>query len=89
MDYGEYMAAAGDKLLEARRARGLSQARAAALAGLSTPAYRRLEHGADPRSGAPANPRLATLLAVCRALGLSPGDVLPPPYPDVLADEEP
>ncbi len=73
----------GVRLQKARERRGLSQERTAHLAGIASYTYQKFEKG-ESRPGTPLNPRLSTLLALCRVLevrleDLVPGDV---PLPD-------
>jgi len=57
----------GLSLQRARNKRGYSQATVAGRAGISIYTYRKLEHGIS-NPGYPANPRLRTLVALCRVL---------------------
>lgn len=50
-------------LHEARKTQGMTQARVAQLAGISRPRYRDIESGT-------AAPRITTLIAIARSLGL-------------------
>lgn len=72
----------GHRLVKARQARGLSQARVAHAAGISTYTYQKYEKG-ESRPGTPANPRLVTLVALCQVLQVAVEDLLPPDPPDV------
>ncbi len=72
----------GHRLVRARQVRGLSQARVAHAAGISTYTYQKYDKG-ESRPGTPANPRLVTLIALCQVLGLAVEDLLPPNPPDV------
>lgn len=81
--WDEYARQLGLNLLSARIDRGLSQERLAHLAGISSYTYQKFEKG-ESRPGAPMNPRLTTLLALCQVLGLEIEDVLPPEAPNML-----
>lgn len=65
----------GLRLQRARQARGLSQERVAHLAGIAGFTYQKFEKG-ESRPGAPLNPRLSTLVSLCRVLGLSLAELL-------------
>jgi transcriptional regulator with XRE-family HTH domain len=70
----------GVRLQRAREKRGLSQERTAHLAGIASYTYQKFEKG-ESRPGSPLNPRLSTLLALCRVLDLRLVDLLPDPPP--------
>jgi transcriptional regulator with XRE-family HTH domain len=70
----------GVRLQRAREQRGLSQERTAHLAGIAAYTYQKFEKG-ESRPGSPLNPRLATLLALCRVLELRLEDLVPDPPP--------
>jgi transcriptional regulator with XRE-family HTH domain len=70
----------GLRLQRARERAGLSQERTAHLAGIASYTYQKFEKG-ESRPGAPINPRLSTLLALCRVLDLRVEDLLPDPPP--------
>jgi transcriptional regulator with XRE-family HTH domain len=72
----------GVRLQRARERKGLSQERAAHLAGIAGYTYQKFEKG-ESRPGAPLNPRLSTLLALCQVLGLTLQDLVPDPAPSV------
>jgi DNA-binding XRE family transcriptional regulator len=59
-----------EKLIAARRAAGLTQVQLAEVSGISQSHISHLEN-------ATWEPRLATILALCRALSVSPTDLLP------------
>jgi transcriptional regulator with XRE-family HTH domain len=80
--WDEYARAIALNLLSARIARGLSQEQLAHLAGISSYTYQKFEKG-ESRPGAPMNPRLTTLVALCSALEVAIQDVLPPILPDL------
>ena len=61
-----------NKLLHIRKHAGLTQAEVAEAAGLSDRTYADIERGT-------ANMRVATLLSICRALQITPNDVLASP----------
>ena len=59
----------GNKLLVVRKRRGLTQAEVAEAAGLSDRTYADIERGT-------VNMRIETLLRICRALRITPNDIL-------------
>ena len=59
----------GNRLLAQRKALGLTQAEVAERAGLSDRTYADIERGS-------VNMRVETALRICRALGITPNDVL-------------
>jgi transcriptional regulator with XRE-family HTH domain len=70
----------GVRLQRARERHGLSQERTAHLAGIASYTYQKFEKG-ESRPGSPLNPRLSTLLSLCRVLELRLEDLLPDPPP--------
>jgi len=70
----------GIRLQRARERAGLSQERTAHLAGIASYTYQKFEKG-ESRPGSPLNPRLSTLLALCRVLELRVEDLVPDPAP--------
>jgi transcriptional regulator with XRE-family HTH domain len=70
----------GIRLQRARERSGLSQERTAHLAGIASYTYQKFEKG-ESRPGSPINPRLSTLLALCRVLDLRLEDLVPDPAP--------
>ncbi|MFV8308801.1 helix-turn-helix domain-containing protein [Mycobacteroides chelonae] len=56
-------------LMAARQERGLTQEQVVEEAGISRNHLQLLESGLSNRSGAPANPRLSTLVALADVLG--------------------
>ena len=60
--------------------RGLSQERTAHLAGIASYTYQKFEKG-ESRPGTPLNPRLSTLLALCRVLEVRLEDLVPDEVP--------
>jgi transcriptional regulator with XRE-family HTH domain len=76
----EFAREIGVRLQRAREQRGLSQERTAHLAGIASYTYQKFEKG-ESRPGSPLNPRLSTLLALCRVLELRLEDLLPDPAP--------
>jgi transcriptional regulator with XRE-family HTH domain len=70
----------GLRLQRAREQRGLSQERTAHLAGIASYTYQKFEKG-ESRPGSPLNPRLSTLLALCRVLEVRLVDLVPDPAP--------
>ena len=75
----------GLRLQRARESRGLSQERTAHLAGIAAYTYQKFEKG-ESRPGAPLNPRLSTLVALCQVLDISLEDLVPDPAPSVRLD---
>ena len=73
----------GVRLQRAREKHGLSQERTAHLAGIASYTYQKFEKG-ESRPGTPLNPRLSTLLALCRVLELRLEDLVPDPAPATL-----
>lgn len=61
--------AVGNKLLSARKSLGLTQAEAAERAGLSDRTYADIERGT-------VNMRMETFLRICKALGVTPDQIL-------------
>jgi transcriptional regulator with XRE-family HTH domain len=76
----EYGREIGVRLQKARERRGLSQERTAHLAGIASYTYQKFEKG-ESRPGTPFNPRLSTLLALCRVLEVRLVDLLPAEAP--------
>jgi transcriptional regulator with XRE-family HTH domain len=76
----EYGREIGVRLQRARERHGLSQERTAHLAGIASYTYQKFEKG-ESRPGSPLNPRLSTLLSLCRVLELRLEDLLPDPPP--------
>jgi transcriptional regulator with XRE-family HTH domain len=70
----------GVRLQRARERRGLSQERTAHLAGIASYTYQKFEKG-ESRPGSPLNPRLSTLLSLCRVLEVRLEDLVPDPAP--------
>ena len=70
----------GVRLQRARERAGLSQERTAHLAGIASYTYQKFEKG-ESRPGSPLNPRLSTLIALCRVLDVRLEDLLPDPRP--------
>lgn len=62
-----------------RQERGLTQVQLAELSGISQPHVSALERGVW-------EPRLATIMALARALDVQPGDLLPPSNHDSVSD---
>jgi transcriptional regulator with XRE-family HTH domain len=78
--WAEYGREIGVRLQRAREQHGLSQERTAHLAGIASYTYQKFEKG-ESRPGSPLNPRLSTLLALCRVLELRLEELLPDPPP--------
>lgn len=70
------------RLQRAREKKGLSQERTAHLAGIAGYTYQKFEKG-ESRPGSPLNPRLATLVSLCRVLDIRLEDLVPDPAPSV------
>lgn len=71
----------GERLLNLRKGRGLTQAEVAEAAGISDRAYADIERGA-------ANMRTQTLLRLCSVLGVTPNDILMEEETDIIGDQE-
>lgn len=67
----------GHNLRRARDTRRLTQEQLIERAGISLYAYQQYERGASTRGGAPTNPRLATVLAICEVLEVPIAELLP------------
>ena len=78
--WDHYTVTLGVALARARAVRGLSQEQVASAAGIAAFSYRKLEKG-ESNPGTPANPRLRTLVALARVLGV-PVAALRPPDPE-------
>jgi transcriptional regulator with XRE-family HTH domain len=76
----EFAREIGVRLQRAREQRGFSQERTAHLAGIASYTYQKFEKG-ESRPGSPLNPRLSTLLALCRVLEVRLEDLIPDPAP--------
>ncbi len=74
--WDDYVRELGLNLHRVRIAKGLSQERLAAAAGLSSFTYRKLEKG-ESNPGTPANPRLRTLVSLAEVLDVSVTELLP------------
>lgn len=78
----DYARELGTNIARARTARGYSQDRVAADAGLSRYTYWKLERGqSNPET--PANPSLRSILAITQALDTDLSDLLPEHIPDL------
>ena len=67
----------GHRLQELRNASGLTQEQVAEGAGIHRNHYQLLESGLSDRAkDSPANPRLSTLVALCRVLGTTVPDLI-------------
>jgi transcriptional regulator with XRE-family HTH domain len=75
----------GVRLQRARERKGLSQERTAHLAGIAAYTYQKFEKG-ESRPGSPLNPRLSTLLALCRVLEVRLEDLVPEEKPAAPAE---
>ncbi len=74
----------GHQLRRARADAQLTQEQLVELAGISLYSYQQYERGASTRGGAPTNPRLATILAICQVLNVTI-DALLPAAPNLTA----
>ncbi len=70
----------GERLLTARKKAGLTQAEVAELASLSDRAYADIERGVT-------NMRVETLLRICKALKITPDEILVKEPPEFNEDE--
>lgn len=73
----------GLRLRRARAARGMTQDQMAESAEISLYAYQQYERGSTTKNGPATNPRLATVLAICRTLDIGIDELLPPLPPAV------
>ena len=80
LTWDEFGREMGLRLQKARERRGLSQERTAHLAGIASYTYQKFEKG-ESRPGSPLNPRLSTLLALCRVLEVRLEDLVPEATP--------
>ena len=71
----------GNKLLSVRKRMGMTQAEVAEAAGLSDRTYADIERGT-------VNMRLDTLLRICRALRITPDEVLTDESSSIIARQE-
>jgi len=69
------------QLRRARSAREMTQEQIAELAEISLYAYQQYERGSTTKDGPATNPRLATILSICRALDIDLTEILPPVPP--------
>ncbi|WP_293782379.1 helix-turn-helix domain-containing protein [uncultured Aeromicrobium sp.] len=83
----EFAVTIGQRLRDARNEKGISQEKLARLANIATFTYQKLEKGIA-RPGAPLNPRLTTLIALCKALDLRVEDLLAGPWPEEIPSVE-
>ena len=83
-DWEAYAREIGHNLARIRRARGLSQERVAARAGISANQYGKYEQGLS-RPDSPMNPSLINFIALSQALEVSVAELLPPSLPDLRA----
>jgi transcriptional regulator with XRE-family HTH domain len=70
-----YAREVGLRLQRLRHQRGLSQEKLAHLAGISAYTYQKFEKG-ESKPGTPMNPRMFTLLALCRVLEVEIGQLV-------------
>lgn len=85
--WDEFAKTVGQRLREKRLAQGLSQQKVATRAELATFTYQKLEKGLA-RPGAALNPRLTTLISLCKALDLSVAELLAGPWPEEIPSVE-
>lgn len=76
----EFGAIIGQRLHTARKAKRYSQQQVASRANIAAFTYQKLEKG-QARAGVALNPRLSTLVALCRALDLSLDELIPEEWP--------
>jgi transcriptional regulator with XRE-family HTH domain len=74
-DQAAFSREVGLRLQRLRHAKGLSQEKVAHLAGISTYTYQKFEKG-ESKPGTPMNPRMYTLVALAKVLGVSVGYLL-------------
>ena len=67
----------GNKLLNIRKKAGLTQAEVAELSGLSDRTYADIERGS-------VNMRIETILRICKALQITPDDILTEEYTPII-----
>ncbi len=77
-EWAEFARELGMQLRRARASRGLTQEQMAESAEISLYAYQQYERGSTTKDGPATNPRLATILAICRTLDIDLSDLLPP-----------
>ena len=75
-EWQSYATNVGLVLQRAREQSGYSQEYVAGNANITVYTYRKLEHG-QSNPGSPANPRLKTLLAICRVLDITLDELAP------------
>ncbi|MEX0428454.1 helix-turn-helix domain-containing protein [Nocardioides sp. DS6] len=80
----EFARLVGHNLASARQAKGLSQEHVARMVGIAGYTYQKYEKG-ESRPGAPMNPQMGTLLALCQVLDVELAELLPKPWPDFTA----
>lgn len=80
--WAEYARRVGTELQRRRVARGLSQERLAAAAGITRYTYQKMEKG-ESSPGAPLNPSLHSIMAVAQQLDVTLDELLPQPWPDL------
>lgn len=71
----------GNKLLKIRKSRGMTQAEVAEKAELSDRTYADIERGN-------VNMRLDTLIKICKALGITPNDILIEEQEKIYSEKE-
>ena len=81
-DWAEYARELGHRLGRLRIERSLTQQDVADRAGIARFTYQRYEQGKS-QNGHPANPSLATLIALSQALEVSITELLPSNTPDL------
>lgn len=80
-EWAEFARELGMNLRRRRDAVGLTQEAVAERAGISLYAYQQYERGAVTKDGAATNPRLATVLTICKVLEAPLHELLPPVPP--------
>jgi len=86
-EWRKFTAEIGARLKAARLRKGVSQEKAAREINIATFTYQKMEKGLA-RPGAPLNPRLTTLLSLCRALDLRLDELIPDKWPDHIPSVE-
>lgn len=85
--WDEFAVDIGARIKAARLAKGMSQEKVARAANIATFKYQKLEKGVA-RPGAALNPRLTTLVSLCRALDVTIDDLIPTKWPAEIPSVE-
>ncbi len=81
-EWADYARALGANIQRRRVDLGLSQEQVAYAAGLSRYTFQKFEKG-ESMPGAPANPSLRNIMAICQVLGLTLDELVPKGWPDL------